>query len=273
MSDLKGKIVYDNNGLEYEFDHEHNGTSYCYPVLEFQDGSGEWFSMPGDNLVALREIHLAAPVKKLSDQVKDLIKQIEDAKVRQAEIRGETTAMNASYNSERLSYDRFMEEYGMINRIGKLMAGEPVVILILPVHPWTPPTGAGTREVSALSLRYNHDKKAWRFAKARSGAGEGHDTLELFDSVGDAEEFVNRLFNDLCGELKRMAQHRAAEVFNPNRSYTSPHIASLRKWQDKWPHLDIPKEILESEQAFLKAMRKAEVDEAIRRIAELQKDD
>ena len=271
MSDLKGKTVYDSSGREYTFDHEHEGKAFCYPLHEFQDGSGEWFEMPSDSLVALYKVYRAAPVGKLAEQVKDLTRQIEEAKVRQAELRGETSAINSAYNQERRAYERFMEEFGVINRLGKLMAGEPVVIIEVQTHEWTVPVAGGVREIPALKLLYDQKKKAWRFAKPRAGSGTGYTTLELFDTVEDADAFVTALFDNLCKKVAIRAQNNSMDVYSPSAAYTTPHISALRKWVDKWPHLAIPQEILDGELECLQKLRDAEVAKALARIEELQK--
>ena len=269
---LRGKTVYDDSGRVYEFHHEHDGKAYCYPILEFQDGSGETFDIPGENLVALNAVHLNPPVRKLSEDVKTYKNKIDDLKVQEAELRGAMHALRSQNDGERRMLEKFMEEGGILNRIGKLMAGEDVVILEIPGHEWYAPIVGGVREVQAIKLLYDQTKKAWRFAKARGGSMDGNTTLVLFDSVEEANAFVSTLFAILCGKVKVKSQHRPSEVYNPDTSYTTPHISKLREWQEKWPHLVLPQEILESEQAYLKARREAEVASAIARVKELTKE-
>jgi len=269
---LRGKTVYDDSGLVYEFHHEYDGRAYCYPILEFQDGSGETYDMPSENLVALRAVHLDQPIHKLAEELKTHKEQIEALKAQEVERKTSLCALRGKHDGERRMLDQFMEEGGILNRIGKLMAGGDVVILEIPGHEWYAPIAGGVREVQAIKLLYDQTKKAWRFAKARGGSMDGNTTLVLFDSVEEANAFVSTLFAILCGKVKVKSQHRPSEVYNPDTSYTTPHISKLRTWLEQWPHLVIPQEILESEQAYLKARREAEVASAIARVKELTKE-
>ena len=271
MSFASGQTVYDASGKAFEYHHEHAGVVYVYPIFECEDPNGGYYDVRGEHMVGLSKVFAEPPRQKLADTLIKLYEEIAAKKDEAANLRKEIYETRGSLDGEKKELARWRDEFGALNMIGRMMDGQPVVMLIVKVHEWTPPEAAGTREAAAVQLRYDPSKKAWRFAKPRRGTyAEGHDHIEIFNTVDEANTFVSAAFDALCGKVRTAMAGDSIKVFSESYTHTTPHICKLREWVKAWPHLSIPEDILIKEEQSLRYEKEKQIEAARLRLEALQ---
>lgn len=260
-----GKTVYDGSGNVYEYHHTFDGAHYCFPILELQTHDGDWHERPADKLEVLNTIYTEPPTKKLSEQVLTISNQIDDLRVKEAEAKGAANAARQQQLAAERELDSWLEKHEFMRMIGKMLDGDPFFAIVVPHHPWGIPKALDRGNVQAAKLKWSPQSKKFHFAKSRRGVIDGADTLNFFETQEELHAFVTALFENCCGEVMR-----SPRAYDPAKSYTTPHIKALRSWVEKWPHLEIPKTILEGESEFLEEQKREQIEVAKKRLEELQ---
>lgn len=274
MTDFKGgQTVYDANGKSFEYHHTFSGVHYCYPLIEIQDAEGNWYDHPGEQLVGMATIYAYPPVTKIAGVVLELSQKIDDLKVQEKEAKAAAYAARSERDAAERMLREYRERHHFMLLIGKMLDGEHLHFIVVPNHEWTIPEPLGPRDVTAAKIMWDAREKRFFFAKKRSGAFNGDDVLEAFETQEELLAFIQMMFAKLCDRVRRDASsEKGGNPYDPARDYTTPHIKALRKWVAKWPHLEVPQDILDGEKAFLDHRKRKQIESAAQRLKELQDD-
>ncbi|QGH74951.1 hypothetical protein MAL1_00205 [Bacteriophage DSS3_MAL1] len=268
----KGQTLYTLDGTYVEFDHEHEGTAYVYPIqtvviqcttyhgddfdeLEDERVADHLIAVPMDKLTTDRPIPaLDAEIIKKKEEL-DAIKAATARAAKEKEQAQRRIDMELADSQRRM--DQWKEKHRVFDVLGRMLDGEdlfPLEEVKNPYHKsWAVPYIPEWKDVKVVTLKHGnmHNSSPWTVNRSY---GDSTYMVRFFDTEEERTARVSELFDTACEDFRKKPDYGTE-----GKTYTTRlDYGTLQRWREKHPHLSLPQDIVDAKVASDAAAKEAQ---------------